>query len=43
MSLEAIARRIGHNGTETTRAVYYHVTQKQREKDEQAMAAVRIL
>lgn len=43
MSLEAIARRIGHNGTGTTRAVYYHVTQKQRQKDEETMARIKIL
>lgn len=41
--LEAIARRIGHNGTETTKRVYYHVTAKQKEKDESMIAAVRIL
>ena len=43
MSLEAIARRIGHNGTEITRRVYYHVTEKQKEKDESTMASIRIL
>ncbi len=43
MSLDAIARRIGHAGTGTTRAVYYHVTEKQRIIDEQALASVRIL
>ena len=43
MSLEAIARRIGHNGTEITRRVYYHVTEKQKEKDECVMASIRIL
>ena len=43
ISLEAIARRIGHKGTGTTRDVYYHVTKKQREKDEMALAEVRIL
>ena len=42
MTLEAIARRLGHAGTETTKRVYYHVTQKQREKDEAAMSAIRI-
>lgn len=41
--LEAIARRIGHNGTEITRRVYYHVTKKQKEKDENAIMNVRIL
>ena len=43
VSLDAIARRIGHKGTGTTKAVYYHVTERQREKDEAALAAVRIL
>lgn len=43
VSLDAIARRVGHKGTGTTKAVYYHVTNKQREKDEAALAAVRIL
>lgn len=43
MSLEAIARRIGHRGTGTTRAVYYHATQKQRQKDEETMARIKIL
>lgn len=43
MSLDAIARRIGHAGSGTTKAVYYHVTQKQRLKDEQALDMVRIL
>lgn len=43
ISLEAIARRIGHTGTETTKRVYYHVTAKQKEKDESMIAAVRIL
>lgn len=43
MTLEAISRRIGHKGAGTTRAVYYHVTEKQRRKDEAALAAIRIL
>ena len=43
MSLEAIARRLGHDGTQTTRKVYYHVTEKQKQKDEERMAQIRIL
>jgi integrase len=43
MSLEAIARRIGHKGKGTTEAVYYHVTKKQRQKDEEKMSSIRIL
>lgn len=43
MSLEAIARRLGHGDSHITRKVYYHVTSKQKQKDEEAMAKVRIL
>lgn len=43
MSLEAIARRLGHGDSHITRKVYYHVTSKQKKKDEEAMAKVRIL
>lgn len=42
MTLEAIARRLGHSGTAITRKVYYHVTEKQKAKDEKAMEAIRI-
>jgi len=41
--LEVIARRIGHEGTGITKAIYYHVTAKQREKDEKAIGKVTIL
>ena len=43
VSLDAIARRLGHEGTAITKKVYYHVTERQREKDEAALASVRIL
>lgn len=43
VSLEAIARRIGHKGTGTTKAIYYHVTLKQKQKDEEAIAKTSIL
>jgi len=43
ISLDAIARRIGHKGTGTIRAVYYHVTEKQRQKDEAALANVKLI
>ena len=43
MTLDAIARRLGHSDSNITKEVYYHVTEKQRKKDEQAMAEVRIL
>lgn len=43
ISLDAIARRLGHVSDRTTRDVYFHVTKKQRQKDEQAISRVRIL
>ena len=41
--LEVIARQLGHKGTETTKKVYYHVTKKQREKDEMMLSMVKIM
>ena len=43
MSLESIARRLGHDGTQITRKVYFHVTEKMKEKDELALSKIRIL
>ena len=43
VTLDAIARRLGHADSTITKSVYYHVTKKQRQKDEAALAAVRIL
>ena len=43
VSLEAIARRIGHKGKGTTESVYYHVTEKQKQKDEEMLSQIRIL
>lgn len=42
ISFEAIARRIGHSGTKVTKEIYYHVTEKQKEKDAAAFDAVSI-
>ena len=43
VTLDAIARRLGHADSTITKSVYYHVTKKQKQKDEAALAAVRIL
>ena len=43
ISLDTIARRLGHVSDRTTRDVYFHVTKKQRQKDEQAISKVNIL
>lgn len=41
--LDVIARRLGHDGTEITRKVYYHVTEKQKRKDDILLQSVKIL
>lgn len=43
MSLEAIARRLGHVDSGITKAIYYHVTLKTKEKDEQLLNAINLL
>jgi len=42
-SLDAISRRLGHAGSNITRAVYYHVTEKQQKKDDEFLKGIRIL
>ena len=41
--LEAISRRLGHNRTTITREIYLHITSGQKEKDNEAVGAVRML
>lgn len=41
--LEAISHRLGHADSKITRDVYYHVTSKMREKENQMLDSVRIL
>lgn len=41
--LDAISRRLGHAGSNITRAVYYHVTEKQQKKDDDFLKGIRIL
>lgn len=43
MSLEAISRRLGHADCKITKEVYYHVTKKQKKKDEEMLSNIRIL
>lgn len=40
---DVIARRLGHRGDAVTKAVYFHVTEKLRERDNEKIKAVRIL
>ena len=41
--LEMIARRVGHKDSRITRQIYFHVTEKQREKDNEMLKNIKIL
>lgn len=41
--LEVISRRIGHANSKVTREIYFHVTKKMKERDNQLVQAVKIL
>ncbi len=41
--LDAISRRVGHEDSKITKAIYLHVTEKQKEKDRQMMTQIRLL
>jgi len=43
MSLEAIARRLGHADSDITKEVYLHVTEKLRKKEEAQLSKVKFL
>lgn len=42
VSLEVISRRLGHGDSQITREIYYHVTEKQKEKDHEAIRKISI-
>lgn len=43
LSLEAIARRLGHSNSDITKQIYFHVTEKLKARDEAAMDGIKIL
>lgn len=43
VDIEAISRRLGHSNSRITKQIYYHVTEKQRQKDNAAFDSVKIL
>jgi integrase len=43
MSLDAIARRLGHADSTITKKIYFHVTKKIKESDEKALDNINIL
>ena len=42
MPLEAISRRLGHSNSQVTKNIYYHVTEKQKEKDNEQIRNIKI-
>lgn len=42
MSLDAISRRLGHSNSNITKEIYFHVTEKLKARDEEAMSRVTI-
>lgn len=43
MSAEQISRRLGHHDDEITKAIYIHVTQKMKQKDNEAVDTISII
>ncbi len=43
VSLDVISRRVGHEGSSITKTIYLHITEKQKEKDKDAVRNIRIL
>ena len=43
LSLEAIARRLGHSNSNITRQIYFHVTEKLKARDEAALDNISII
>ena len=41
--LEVIARRVGHEDSDITRKIYFHVTERLKEKDNQMISQIRII
>lgn len=43
VSLETIARRLGHSTSATTREIYFHVTEKLKARDEEALSKIQLI
>lgn len=41
--LEVIARRLGHSDSKTTREIYFHVTEKLKQKDKEMVMNIKII
>ena len=42
-TLEQIARRCGHSSPKITQEIYYHVTKKQKDKDDKTFDRITVL
>ena len=43
VSLDVISRRVGHEGSDVTRKIYLHITEKQKAKDHEKVNKIRLL
>lgn len=43
LSLEEIARRVGHENSKITKEIYLHITQRQKEQEEARISEIRLL
>lgn len=43
VSLDAISRRVGHDDSKVTKEIYLHITEKQKEKDNEQIRNIKIL
>lgn len=43
VSLDVISRRVGHEGSDVTKKIYLHITEKQKEKDKEKVDKIRLL
>ena len=43
VSLDVISRRVGHEGSDVTKKIYLHITEKQKERDREKVDKIRLL
>lgn len=43
VSIDVISRRVGHEGSDVTRKIYLHITEKQKAKDHEKVNSIRLL
>jgi len=43
VSLDVISRRVGHEGSDVTRKIYLHITERQKKRDHEKVSKIRLL